>query len=66
MAAQPIHNQQEQLGVTYLAARVGVDKSHMSLILAGKRTPSLPVAAKLAKELGISIDELYYEKLAVA
>ena len=36
-----------------------VDSSYISLIFNGKRTPSLPCAARLAAYLGCSIDKLY-------
>jgi transcriptional regulator with XRE-family HTH domain len=41
-----------------LAIRVGISQSHLSLILAGKRNPSLRVAKKLADVLGVTIDSL--------
>lgn len=38
---------------------VGISAVHVSLILRGQRTPSLTVAARIAKHMGVSIDELY-------
>lgn len=44
---------------TEMARELALGKSHVSLILSGKRMPSLPVAAKVAEKLGVSLDELY-------
>lgn len=40
-----------------LAQAVGITPAHVSMILNGKRTPSLPVAVKIAKHLGMTVDE---------
>jgi transcriptional regulator with XRE-family HTH domain len=42
-----------------VADAVGITRSHMSMILAGKRMPSLPLARKISQVMGISTDELY-------
>lgn len=44
---------------THVAREVGVTREHVSQILSGKKEPSFPVAAKLAKSVGITMDELY-------
>jgi transcriptional regulator with XRE-family HTH domain len=44
---------------THVAREVGVTREHVSQILSGKKEPSFPVAAKLAKGLGITLDEFY-------
>lgn len=49
----------EGVGVIELAGVVGVSHAHISYIFAGKRTPSLEIAARIAKHVGCSIDELY-------
>ena len=41
-----------------IAASAGVDLSHVSRIMTGERTPSLPVAQRIAKHLGVSLDNL--------
>lgn len=41
-----------------LAKRLGVDPAHVSHILAGRRVPSLPLAAKIAREANIPIESL--------
>jgi len=41
-----------------LAEALGVTAQHISALEQGKRTPSLPFLAKLAEELGVSIDYL--------
>ena len=56
------HQQDREVRISDLAERVGVGRSHMSLILSGQRMPSLPVAASIAKEMGVSLDE-FYERL---
>jgi transcriptional regulator with XRE-family HTH domain len=39
-----------------IAKRLGIGTSYLSLLAAGKRTPSMAVAAKLQKELGIEVE----------
>lgn len=41
-------------------------KSHVSLVLRGKREPSFTVAARIARSLGLSLDEFhrFWEKQA--
>jgi transcriptional regulator with XRE-family HTH domain len=41
-----------------LAQRVGVEPSHLSHILAGRRSPSLSLAARIAREANIPIESL--------
>jgi len=41
------------------ARTAGVDPSHLCLMLAGKRKPSLDVAARIAQMIGVSLDDLY-------
>lgn len=38
-----------------IARRLGIGTSYLSLLEAGKRTPSMKVAAKMEKELGIPV-----------
>jgi len=45
--------------MTEIAQRVGIHKSHMSRIMNGKGTPSLDVAARIAREMGVTLDEFY-------
>jgi transcriptional regulator with XRE-family HTH domain len=49
-----------------LAKSVGVDPSHVRHVLRGTRVPSLEVAARIAKRLGVSLDAFYsyYSKRA--
>lgn len=42
-----------------LARSAGVDASHVRHILRGTRVPSLEVAARIAKRLGVSLDAFY-------
>lgn len=42
-----------------LAKQIGISESHMSLILAGRRLPSLRVAKKMAAVLGTTVDQLF-------
>lgn len=42
-----------------LAREMQLHPSHVSLIFAGKRKPSLDVAAGLARRLRVSLDDLY-------
>lgn len=39
-----------------IAKRIGVGPSYLSLLASGKRTPSMAVAAKIEKELGIPME----------
>jgi len=41
-----------------LAEKAGIDYSHLNLIEAGKRNPTLKIIAKLARVLGNRLDEL--------
>jgi len=42
-----------------IARGVGVDSSHVRHVLRGTRVPSLEVAARIAKKLGVSLDAFY-------
>lgn len=39
-----------------VAKRLGVSESFLSLLAAGKRTPSMAVAGRIQKELGIPVE----------
>jgi DNA-binding XRE family transcriptional regulator len=43
----------------WLAQQCNVDETGMSLIVNGKRTPSLPLALKIARVMGVSVEELF-------
>jgi DNA-binding phage protein len=45
--------------ISQVAREAQVDRSHVSLILAKKRMPSFPVAGRIAKAMGITLDELH-------
>lgn len=57
---QRIRKRRQALEITQkrLAEDLGVTPQHISAIEQGKRVPSLPFLAKLAEELGVSIDYL--------
>ena len=42
-----------------LARTLNVTRPHVSQVLSGKSVPSLTVAAGMAKELGVSLDQLW-------
>lgn len=42
-----------------LAREMGLDRTHVSKVLGGCYMPSLPVAAAIAKNLGITLDEFF-------
>lgn len=44
---------------THVAQQVGLSRNHVSLVLSGRKEPSFGTAAKLAKELGITLDQFY-------
>lgn len=44
---------------TRIAKQLGLDRSYVSQVLAGKRTPGLDVAAGIAKGVGVSLDGLH-------
>lgn len=44
-------------GCAELSRAVGITAAHASYILSGRRTPSLPLALKIANHMGISLDE---------
>lgn len=39
-----------------VAKKLGIGTSYLSLLKAGKRTPSMKVAARIQKEFGIPVD----------
>lgn len=41
----------------WLAAQLGISKSHMSMILSGQRRPSLTLALKLEELTGVPVRE---------
>lgn len=51
-----------------VARETGLHVSYVSRVLAGKRNPPLTVAAKVAKAVGVSLDELngYLEGVTAA
>lgn len=49
----------ENICLGELGRKVGISVTHVSKIFSGDRRPSLPVAAKIAKYLGMSIDKFY-------
>lgn len=53
MKNSPVATQKE------LAKRIGISESHMSLIISGKRLPSLTVAKRMAAVLGTTVDLLF-------
>ncbi len=44
---------------THVARETGLTRVYVSMVLSGKREPSFDVAAKLAGELGITLDQLH-------
>jgi transcriptional regulator with XRE-family HTH domain len=42
-----------------LARELGVDRSYVSLVLSGKKCPSLPMAARMADGLGVSLGRFW-------
>lgn len=59
MSLAVVQKRVQEANRSELARQLSVDRSHVSLVLAGKRMPSLPMAAKLARELGLSLDDLH-------
>lgn len=59
MKAEKKHWKDREMRITDLAQKVGVGHSHMSLIMSGKRMPSLEVAKRIATQMGVSLDEFY-------
>jgi len=57
---QRIRAAREALGESQLnlAASAGISQGYLSQLEADEREPTLPVAARLARALGISLDEL--------
>lgn len=45
----------------WLAEQVGVNKSTISQIITNKTTPTLLVAYRVAKVLGLKIEDIWYE-----
>jgi transcriptional regulator with XRE-family HTH domain len=53
---------------TVLAGKLGMDRSYLSQMLNGKRDPGLSVARKVAREVGVTVEQLavYLEKKSMA
>ena len=52
--------QQKRLSIATLSEMAGISPSHLSLIERGKREPSLEIAERLSKELGIPMTLLVF------
>lgn len=48
----------DRINRTEIAKALGVDLAHISRIFSGKSTPSLTLALRIARHLGITVDEL--------
>jgi addiction module HigA family antidote len=46
------------INITELAKLVDVERSHMSNILAGRKKPSIDLALRLSRVLGVTVNEL--------
>lgn len=46
------------INLSEISRSTGISVSHLSLIFAGRRTPSLTVAKKIADYLNVGLDEL--------
>jgi len=44
---------------SYMAKRLKLSESHVSLMVCGRRRMTMDYAAVFAKELGVSIDEIF-------
>ena len=57
---QKVRAAREERGLTQaeLAARARLSQAHLSFLEQDQREPSLSIAVRLARELGISLDEL--------
>ncbi len=64
---QRIRKRRQALEITQrqLAEALGVTPQHISAVEQDKRTPSLPSLAKLAEELGVTVDYLVTGKEGV-
>jgi len=55
-----LHAYMDEMAVSQrtLAKRAGITQAHLSMILSGDRTPSLPLALKLARIANIPVETL--------
>jgi len=44
---------------TFLAKKVGISNGTLSLIVRGKSVPTLPVALRIAEELGMKVEDIW-------
>lgn len=44
----------------YLSEKVGISLTTMSLIVRGKSIPTLPVAYRIARELNLKIEDIWF------
>lgn len=59
MSLSKVEGKAESANKAAIARKIGVEKSHVRHILRGTRVPSLEVAAAIARELGVSLDDFY-------
>jgi transcriptional regulator with XRE-family HTH domain len=46
-----------EINISQVARDTKINRTYVGRILGGKRVPSLPIAVRLAKSLGMSLDE---------
>ncbi len=54
----------KNMTVEDLAVKVGVSDKYIYLLEQGKKTPSLDMAHKIARALGVKIEEIFYPESA--
>lgn len=54
-----VHRKVETANRSAIARELELDRSHVSHVLGGKYLPSLPVAAGMAKKIGVTLDDFY-------
>lgn len=64
IAAQVPNAKGKVVSFSDIAEALGIDTSYVSNIFSGKRVPTYPVATKLAKYLGLPLEQFYKRQRA--
>ena len=53
---------QKGISQSELARKVGVTRFHINKIESGKTNMSVPLASRIAKELGVTLNDIFFTK----
>lgn len=64
MSVEHVERRLDSVNRTQMAQDLGVTRFHVGRVLSGKKVPSLSVALKIAKRVGVTVEDLceYWEQ----